>query len=245
MGNDSVKKTLLVAFILCVFFSVIVSSFAVGLRPYQKKNRELDMKKNILSAAGLNVSGESEIQKAFSKVQTLYVEIPSGNILELSSNDKRLKERVKIPASEDVASLGYRAKYLPVYLIKEGGEVKSIVLPIVSKGLWSTMYAFMALGGDGDTIEGLEYYRQGETPGLGAEITNPKWKALWKNKKVYRDGKVAISIVKPGRSVDKSYHIDGISGATLTVQGVDHSLKYWLGENGFQNLLSKISGGQL
>lgn len=247
MDNDSVKKTLIVAVVLCIFFSVIVSYSAVGLKPLQVKNRELDVKKNILSAAGIKVSGEKNIEEEFSKVETFYIELPSGNIrTEINDKSKaELAERVIIDPSIDLGKIYSRPKYLPVYLIKDNSVVTKVILPIVSKGLWSTMFAFMALDGDANTIEGLEYYIQGETPGLGAEVTNPKWKAQWAGKKVYLNEEVAINILKPGMSRNQDYDIDGISGATITSVGVANSLKYWLGSNGYKNFLDKVRGGEL
>lgn len=241
MDNNSVKKTLIVASVLCIFFSVLVSVAAVGLKPLQEKNRELDVKKNILKAAGVDVEGEDAIENAFSQVTTLYIELPSGEIKDIKPSDKNLlKEAVSIDPTKDVGHLNIRAKYIPVYLLKEDGLLKTMVLPVVSKGLWSTMYAFIALDKDLNTIKGLEYYIQGETPGLGAEVTNPKWKSQWDGKKLYKGPEVALEITKAGMAKDKLHDVDGISGATITSHGVGNSLKYWFGEDGFQNFLAEI-----
>lgn len=247
MGNNSIGKTLLVAVSLCIFFSVIVSSAAVGLKPLQLKNRDLDMKKNILSSAGIKATTEEEINDAFSQVQTLYVLLPSGEVVDMKPSEAAEKKKMKIDIKKenDIAKIGTRPKYVPVYLIKKDEKVDKIVLPIISKGLWSTMYAFMALEGDANTIAGLEYYIQGETPGLGAEVTNPKWKSQWPGKKVYENGDVEIDITKPGMAKNENYEVDGLSGATITSDGVENSLKYWLGENGYKNFLAKVSGGEL
>ena len=110
------------------------------------------------------------------------------------------------------------------------------------------LYGFLVLEGDASTVVGLSYYDQKETPGLGGEVDNPKWKALWPGKQVYdQDGKVSIDIVKGG--VDPAsplarHQVDALSGATLTSNGVENMLHFWLGEHGFGPYLSKIRGGQ-
>ncbi|MGB0764601.1 MAG: NADH:ubiquinone reductase (Na(+)-transporting) subunit C, partial [Luminiphilus sp.] len=113
-------------------------------------------------------------------------------------------------------------------------------------GLWSTLYGFVALESDGNTIAGLGFYEHKETPGLGGEVDNPRWKNLWKGKQVYRDGAVAISVVKG--SVDQgsdaaNWQVDGLSGATLTSRGVSNLVQYWLGEDGFEPYLRNLREG--
>jgi Na+-transporting NADH:ubiquinone oxidoreductase subunit C len=90
----------------------------------------------------------------------------------------------------------------------------------------------------------LEFYEHKETPGLGAEVDNPKWKALWDGKKIYKDGVIEIAVIKG--KVDKSnkmadYQVDGLSGATLTSRGVTNMLAFWFSESGYQETLSKIN----
>ena len=125
-------------------------------------------------------------------------------------------------------------------------QITKIILPVHGKGLWSTMYGFLALNRDGETVEGFAFYQQGETPGLGGEVDNPKWKASWIGKKVLDEsGNPVIDIVKG--SVDTTrpeavHQVDGLSGATITSNGVENLLRFWLGENGFGPYLSKIRG---
>ena len=97
---------------------------------------------------------------------------------------------------------------------------------------------------DFNTVAGLEFYDHKETPGLGGEIVNPRWKAIWKGKEVYSDaGDVVISVIKG--SVDKrnekaKYQVDGLSGATITSNGVTNLLSFWLGEMGYGPLIKQI-----
>ena len=134
-----------------------------------------------------------------------------------------------------------------VYLVRDdAGGLDKIILPIRGYGLWSTMYGFMALESDGNTVAGLGFYEHGETPGLGGEIDNPNWKAIWPGKQVYEGDQVAIQVLKgsvPMGSDEKQWQVDGLSGATLTTKGVDKLVRYWLGEQGFKPLLENLRRG--
>jgi Na+-transporting NADH:ubiquinone oxidoreductase subunit C len=128
--------------------------------------------------------------------------------------------------------------------VKDGDKVIQLILPVNGYGLWSTLYGFLAVEADGQTIVGLSYYEHAETPGLGGEVDNPKWKKLWSGKKVYdTDGNVAIEVVKGSvvrGSRGEEYKVDGLAGATLTSRGVSNMLQYWMGEEGYQKYLTKI-----
>ena len=125
----------------------------------------------------------------------------------------------------------------------EDEKIKTVelyVLPIRGKGLWSELKGFIALKSDLKTVSGLTYYEQGETPGLGGEVDNQKWKDQWKGKKLYDpSGKLAIGCAKGVSTSDNL--VDGLSGATITSNGVTKMLHYWLGENGFGPFMEKLS----
>ena len=129
----------------------------------------------------------------------------------------------------------------------ENRNLKALVLPVHGYGLWSTMHAFLALETDGNTIIGLNYYEQGETPGLGGEIENPRWKGQFVGKKLTNDaGELALTILKPGNAdPDSAHQVDGLSGATLTANGVQNTFTFWIGENGFGPFLAKVRQGAL
>ena len=128
-----------------------------------------------------------------------------------------------------------------VYIVKnDAGEIVRLVLPIHGSGLWDLMFGFLALDADGNTVRELVYYQHKETPGLGAEVLNPSWKAKWDGKKLYKNGEVAIQ-VKKNANPDDEYAVDALSGATLTSNGVQNTLSYWIGENGFGPYLKNQS----
>ncbi len=149
-----------------------------------------------------------------------------------------------ITAKDDIAKLHRLEKYSLVYLVKKNGRIQQIILPVRGKGLWSTMYAYVALDGDLRTIRGISFYEHGETPGLGGEIENKKWQNGWRGKKMYNDaGKMVLQVVK-GKSAtsepEQSYQIDGLSGATLTTKGVDSLMDFWFGDHGFKPFFARL-----
>ena len=154
------------------------------------------------------------------------------------------KLSVSIEPAEDLAGLKRREKYAEVYVVKgDGGKVQQIILPVRGKGLWSTMYGFLSLDADLRTVHGITFYEHGETPGLGGEIENPRWKSKWQGKvAIDQDGNPQIEAVRgevePGLT-GAEHKIDGMAGATITTRGVTNTIRYWLGGDGFGPLLEK------
>lgn len=255
--NESVGKTLLVAFLVCLVCAVVVSTAAVSLRPVQQKNQTLDRRVNILQAADLYQPG-MDVEKAFNTIERKFIDLETGEYVEKPDSYDQLKaakdpdQSERLSGEEDIAGIKSQADVAEVFLArKDNGELSRIILPVRGYGLWSTLYGFMALEADGKTIAGLGFYQHGETPGLGGEVDNPKWKALWEGKKLYdEDGDIAIEVVKG--SVDSGTpnaenKVDGLAGATLTSKGVSNLVRFWVGEKGFGPYLERMrnqSGGE-
>ncbi|MGR8935706.1 MAG: Na(+)-translocating NADH-quinone reductase subunit C [Gammaproteobacteria bacterium] len=252
LSNDTLEKTLAVALALCLVCAVLVSIATVSLRPLQSHNKALDMKRNILDVAGL-LQENTDIDKAFKeKIEMKIVDLKTGDYVgnidaEAYDQRKAAKDPAQneaIPPEQDIASIKVKAKYAKVYLVKSGDAIQSIILPVNGYGLWSTMYGFLAVESDGQTVQSINLYDQAETPGLGGEVVNPNWRALWKGKKIYNEnGEVALSLIKgtvdTGRP-DAVYKVDGLAGATLTSRGVTNLVKYWMGNEGFAPYLKKV-----
>lgn len=254
LPNDSVAKTLIVAIGLCLVCSVVVSATAVALKPLQEQNAALARKTEILKVAGLMTEG-GDVEALFSQVETRLVDLETGRFTDAvdpetydphkAENDPAMS--VRVPPEEDIASIQRRARYLPVYFVRQNGDVETIIIPIHGYGLWSTMYGFLALEGDATTVKGITFYEDGETPGLGGEINNPRWQANWEGKKVYDEqGRERLRVVKgspdPG-SPEAVYQVDGLSGATLTANGVSYAIQYWMGEQAFGPFLAWLREG--
>ncbi|WP_172867693.1 Na(+)-translocating NADH-quinone reductase subunit C [Halobacteriovorax marinus] len=244
-------KTLLVAFLLCIVCSILVSGAAVSLKPMQEANKKLDVKKNLLIASGL-VDGnatKADVDAAYKNVQPLLVDLATGDVIEgdIENYDQKKaakdpKQNLRIDAAKDLGNIKFRAKVAKAYLVKDAGEVSMIVLPVHGKGLWSTMYGFLALAPDTVTVKGIGFYSHGETPGLGGEIDNPSWKATWNGKKALDESFSPILKVVKGAARTET-EIDGLSGATLTAVGVTGTIQYWLGDDAFGPFLAKFREG--
>ena len=253
-NNESIKKTLTVALSLCVVCSVVVSGAAVGLRAPQQVNAEEERKRNILQAAGL-YDPSLTVEQQFERVTTKVIDVETGtyvNDIDPATFDQRAAAKdpamsVRLDGDTDVAKIMRQSRYALVYLVDdEAGQLDKVILPIHGYGLWSTLYGFVALEADANTIAGLGFYEHGETPGLGGEVDNPRWKAQWPGKQAYRDGDVAISVIKGtvnSNSPNADWQVDGLSGATLTSKGVHNLVQFWLGEHGFAPYLANLRKG--
>ena len=252
LGNDSLEKTIAVALSLCFVCAILVSFSAVALRPLQIENKAMDMKKNILDVAGL-LDEDTDIHQAFAdQIEEKLVDIVTGDYVEgmdAVAYDQRKAakdpaQNITLDSSDDIASIKRKAKIAKVYLVKSGDAIQSIILPMHGYGLWSTMYGFLALEADGQTVKSINFYDQAETPGLGGEVVNPNWRALWQGKKVYNDaGEPVLRLVKGVVDTNKAgaeFQVDGLAGATLTSNGVSNLVKYWMSAEGFAPYLDKI-----
>ncbi len=250
-GNDSMGKILLVAVSLCVVCSVIVSTVTVALRPQQEANKVLEKKRNILLAAGL-YREDTDINLLFEQVETRLVDLATGEYVEgvdAASYYQRAAARapdtgVTIPRDKDIAKIKRRSTGAPVYLVRDTMGIRSVILPVHGYGLYSTLYGFIALSSDGNTVQGMRVYEHGETPGLGGEVANPAWLSTWQDKLVYdEDGKVRLAVIKGVVDKDSDealYQVDGLAGATMTSRGVTNLVRYWLGEEGFGPFLANM-----
>ena len=257
--KESTARTLTVALLVCLVCSVFVAGAAVALRPTQEANRQLDKQRSILAIAGLGEAGMSARQ-----VRDLYEQRITARVVDLESGtfadeldpatfdplaaakDPQMSEA--LTGQQDIASIKRRERYSTVYMVEDGGELQTLVLPVRGYGLWSTLHGFIAVEGDLNTVAGFGFYQHSETPGLGGEVDNPKWKSLWLGKSLFdEDGKLAVQIVKgnvDAQSPKAIHQVDGLAGATLTSIGVNNLLRFWLGENGFGSFIAKLRAGE-
>lgn len=253
--KESTVRTLAVALIVSLVASVFVAGSAVALKPIQVENRLLDKQRSILAIAGLGSDGlaSAEVKRIFGeRIKARVVDLESGEYVD--SVDPATFDPLKaardpkqsdaLSAEQDIASIKRRERLTTVYLVEQAGKVESLVLPVRGYGLWSTLYGFIAIKPDLNTVVGLGFYQQAETPGLGGEVDNPKWKALWPGKTLFDEtGRPVIQLVKGGvdpASPDAAHQVDALAGATLTSRGVDRLLNFWLGEQGFGPFLAKL-----
>ena len=249
MSNDSIFKTFLVAFLLCVVCSVLVCLAAIVRIDREAYNKQLEVRKTVLAAAGFQqqIDDGGNIDELFtSNMELKIVDLASGEyttaVDPATYNQKEALENpdlsVKIPADKDIAGMGSRAKYAAIYVAKNG----DLVLPIRGAGMWGPMLGYIAVADNCNTVKGLTFYQHAETPGLGAEVDNPKWKAQWPGKEVYKGDSVAIKVVKNGsfdpNSATAVNTVDGLAGATVTSTKVSNIVRYWFGDHGFGKFLA-------
>lgn len=252
-NKETFNGTLKFVFIICLVCAALVSISAIGLKPLQQANKLLDKQTKILEASGLIEKAGTDIVGTYAKfVEAKMIDLNSGAIIEGNTDmfDERSDARdvsKSIKPANDMAGISRRANNAVVYLVRDDqGVLDTIVLPIVGSGLWDLMYGFIGLAPDLNTVRSVVYSDLKETPGLGAEVLNPKWKALWPGKKMYNEqGEAAIQLVKGGAKQGDVHGVDALSGATLTSNGVTRTLRFWLGTEGYGPFVAKFKDGGL
>jgi len=252
MSNDSTLKTFLVAFLLCVVCSVLVCLAALVRIDREVYNKQLEIRKTVLAADGYQdqIDAGGDIDKLFlDNMERKIVDLETGQFtdaVDVETYEQRTALEnpdltVKIPDDLNIAGMGSRAKYAAIYVTKDG----DVVLPIWGAGMWGQMHGYIALKEDGTTVKGFTFYEHAETPGLGAEVDNPRWKAQWPGKQIYNgSGNLAIKVVKNGKynseAADANSTIDGLAGATVTSLHVRDIVRYWFGEHGYAKFLAEL-----
>jgi len=255
-NQQTAKYTITVTLIMCIVASILVAGSAVMLRPYQVANKALDFKRNVLVIAGIYDSTKS-IEEQFQQVQVKIVDLEAGRFTDAIADVEKFDQRASsknpdlsavLPSDRDIAKIIRREKYAKVFLVNDENGLSKVILPVRGYGLWSTMSGFVALDKDLNTVLGFGFYEHAETPGLGGEVDNPKWKQLWIGKKIYSEsGDVKVDVIKGHVSEDtpdSGYKVDGLSGATLTSNGVRNLMKFWMGEAGFKPFLTNLKNGE-
>ncbi len=252
LPNDNPKKTVFMALAVCLSCSIVVASAAVGLRPIQVANQEADRIRNIVEVAGIQRAGQT-YQEAFKSIQPVLVRLADGqpsdaldvNTFNIQSASKDPQLSRALVRAEDPANIKRQPNYMPVYQVMgDDGQIETLILPVHGAGLWSTLYGFLAIEGDLRTIQALKFYQHAETPGLGGEVDNPNWRALWSGKVAFDDdGNPVIEVVKgtvEATSPNAEHRVDGLAGATLTARGVENLINFWLGDSGYGPLLARL-----
>lgn len=212
---------------VCVAASAALALCATVLKPIQDAAAEFDRQKNVMIAAGLMKQGDlrqrAELEQLYrDRVREVVVDTETGAVAE--GKTPADVAAMKNPADKKryrVGALGLTAE----------GKTDSIVLPVSGKGLWSTLYGYLALEGDANTVRGITFYKHGETPGLGGECENPEWTAKWVGKTILDDKGELVSIkVKKGAidatiANEKAHMVDGLSGSTITSNGITNFVK--------------------
>jgi Na+-transporting NADH:ubiquinone oxidoreductase subunit C len=256
---DSTRYTFVFATVVCVVCALLIAVSAVGLKEQQDVNALLYRQKNVLLAGGLLKPGEDlaqrELLKVFAEnIQVRLVDLATGDLVPAGQPDPIAYDQRKArsdpeqsrPAPPNNAGVARLPKYGTVYFVMKAGQVRLVVLPIEGAGMWGAIYGFLALETDGNTVRGLTFYDQKETPGLGGEISNPKWQAVWNGRKVYNENwepQLVVIKGKAGPPEQAPLHIDGLSGATITSNGVTRLTAFWMSDEGWGRFLKHFREG--
>ncbi len=224
----------IVIFSICltVVLGAVLSVTAVSLKPIQQKQIELEKRKQILGAV-MQLTGEEDVMALYkARTESMVVDISGQAVQNDADGNELIAENVNI-AKEFKKDPGDRL--YPVFkIMKEGSsEVEAYILPTYGNGLWNNIWAYIALDTDLNTVKGISFDHVGETPGLGARITQGSIQERYVGKKIFDPSGNLVSIVmKKGERNDASmfddHHVDGLSGATLTAKGVNAMLEDYL-----------------
>lgn len=232
---------------VCLVASLLVAGAAEGLKERQNRNKLLDVQKKVLTVSGLMAANDdlsdNEVSSLYqASIRPKAIDLRTGEFapgVDADSYDQR-KATKDAASSYTAPENRSRIRRLPnqivVFDVVEQGELKALILPIEGYGLWGTLYGYLALEPDARTILGITFYDHKETPGLGGEIDNPRWKRLWPGRLAFDDrGNPKITVKKgfAGPVEEDPYQVDGLSGATITSRGVTNLLRFWLGNDGF------------
>jgi Na+-transporting NADH:ubiquinone oxidoreductase subunit C len=256
MSKDSPAKAIRVVLLTALLCSSLVSTAVVLLRPIQLNNQLLDRSRNVIQLTGLLPEGETpgddEMLGLYKSLDRRIVNIDGAVFdeeIDPGSFDKRRAVDdtglgIDIPADQDRAGLGRRSRFAPVYIVWKEDRLDRIILPVRGAGMWSMLRGFISLESDLNTIAGMTFYEQKETPGLGDQITGLGWLAQWRGRRVYDEAGELRFAVSEGRveagSSAAVHEVDALTGATVTGDAVTSLVHYWFGPHGYQAFLAQL-----
>ena len=201
--------------IMVIIVSALLSIAYIKLKPYQDRNIELEKKQNILSSVGITVDRDNAEAKYSTYIKSEIVLNNKGEEVEGSAFDVDLGKEIK----KDV-----NTQLLPLFISEVDGVTRYII-PLRGKGLWGPIWGFIALEDDVNKVYGAVFDHKKETPGLGAEINTPMFQEPFAGKTIF-EGEVftPIKVIKGGPKEGDMHGVDGISGGTITSNGVSDML---------------------
>jgi Na+-transporting NADH:ubiquinone oxidoreductase subunit C len=254
VNNESPQKALFVVFAVALVCSVLVSVAAITLRPIQRLNELLERSRNIVSLTGLvpvdATLTSDEILEAVEQLDIRVADLDAGDFdstIDPAQFDERAAAQdpdlsTPIPAEFDTARLGRRSRYVVVYLVWDADDtLERLILPIYGQGMWSTLYGYIALESDLNTVAAVTFYEQGETAGLGDQILRPQWQAQWRGKQIYGPtGAVRFRVSGADAPAGTGNQVDALTGATVTSDAVTALIGYWFGPHGYADFLRHL-----
>jgi len=215
MQKDELN-TIRFAAIICLVCSMGLAAVQGALRPMQERNRKIDGQVNVLKALAPDFAPDgTPLSQDEQERYFLYGSMPREWIPMYFDEFVEVSEVTF--GEEDVREL---------YTLRNpDGETVSVAFPAEGKGLWSTVHSVVGLQPDLATIRGITFFDHGETPGLGGECSRPWFQANFRGKKLWDDGApVRFEVAKGAAEPETDYKVDGMSGATITGNGIQRFL---------------------
>jgi Na+-transporting NADH:ubiquinone oxidoreductase subunit C len=253
--SNSVCKNLVMTITVSLAAAIVVSTAAVLLQPRHAAQlaairsasmatliKSIPTLEQIVLSSGAD-SFQSELVDLDSGCYVAGVDVSNFDSRAAASDPAHSRE-MQVSADGLSPLLKRRANWAPVFVLHDRGALQLLVLPVYGPGYQSTLYAWLALAGDLNTVVALNVYEHGDTPGIGSRVEDPEWQSSWGDKQLTNEqGLIAISVVS--QAAETVNQVDGISGATRTSQGVGNMVKFWVGAQGFGPFLDRLKQGEV
>lgn len=248
--NESRAKTIVVALLLSVVCSVLVTTATVVLRPIQTQNRAAEEQLR-LDQLLASIPGMSEIvtEAGGSALTSVIVDLTEARAvqrLDSASLQAALDDPgnwSQLAPEQDTAGIGARPDIAQIFLLRDEDRISLLILPILGAGYNGPIRAMLALRGDMVTIAGLTITDQSETPGLGARIEEDAWQAQFAGKQLADEaGRLQFSVARGAARTE--YEVDGITGATRTSNAITRMIRFWVGPDGYGPLIDAVRRGE-
>ncbi len=224
MNKESNRYIFIYSSVMVVVVAILLAVAALGLKPYQDKNVEIEKKLSILKAVGKSIP--TDVANKNKWVEEQYAKyIVKSYVIDSIGELRTGIDAFNVDMKAEVSKKG-SDRNLPIFEFRNDDSTNLYIIPLRGKGLWGPIWGYVALEKDFNTISGSTFDHQGETPGLGAEINTPEFQAQFKGKQLFEGDKfVSIKVAKGGMSKGGAHEVDGISGGTLTSNGLDAMIK--------------------
>ncbi|OWJ73353.1 Na+-translocating NADH-quinone reductase subunit C [Haematobacter missouriensis] len=244
--NTDPIKSIGMAMIIAASSALVVGGAAVSLRPLIEANR-LEARAGQMAALLEGVPGIADLL-ADGGIETLLVDLTTGRISATDPVDfdpaaaaTDPERSTALSPAIDLAAITRRENEAMVWLVRDQGQIRLLVLPVRGAGYQSTIYAYLALEGDLNTVAAFTVYEQGETPGLGSRVAETDYLRGWTGRQIAEEGMIMIDTVSGASGV---YEVEMISGASVTSYGAIDMVHFWLGPDGFGPFIDNLRNGE-
>lgn len=218
MKNFSNTYIFIFSVIMVVLVALLLSMAAMQLKPFQDKNIEVEKKQNILASVHIKSTPKDAVDLYAKYITSSFVINNKGEKQEgVDAFTVDMKAEIGKPAAQ---------RLLPVFVGTLDDQTNAYVVPLRGKGLWGPIWGYISLKPDMNTVYGTIFDHQGETPGLGAEISTEWFQKPFQGKTIFKDSTefVSVKVLKGGAPDNDPHAVDAISGGTITSKALEAML---------------------